>query len=387
MLAMTSCRLGGVNNLSERKAQKLYNTYVADNFLNVYTFDLNEGFYECNDSTHRNMLRELDANGIVSYRCERVVNPSDQSVAHFVTVKLTDKGRLYIEKEKMIQDLKDLEPRKPFWKKHPENKVDADEFANGFVEAEVKAELEKPYDPDMLENIFARLSKQEQVEEEASPVNSEYLYNVLRTMEWKDTVKLRGFVAKCVKVRNTITMPLDKTTALAMNELVLEVNNVTPVGRICMGVVEKGRFFTYRYYGYTRHLGWRMLYDGNPTNWENIFKEMLAQSINDRDAETQKRWDDNYTAAKSVFNNRVTALNNDPKYDKVPEFVKSEMEKFASSTNTQSNSAPSYEGFGQMPDMMIDTTASEETFNFDDTFDFEESMPSLLDEAIEIFVD
>lgn len=216
------------------------------------------GYYECNDGEARYKLRQLAANEIVAYSCEIVKKMervkktrrvqagyyyrywttesywvNEEVNTYFVRVALTEKGTKLLAGEKEAEpdeDTKDLrEDMEIDYSKYPESAVEMQEFPNQEV-AEVYSETEEE------EEHIAEAEMQP--DEPAEVSDNQSAYDKAKAKENKEDVELKAFEIKVVKARN-VQRTGDYTGAA---EILLEYEDVTPVGRIMRGVYDGQRF-------------------------------------------------------------------------------------------------------------------------------------------------
>lgn len=264
---LSSCCGGENPKLSASKAKSIVNKEAARVHADVATVGLAVGYYECNDDATRYKLRQLAANEVITYGCDRVQKVvkgrhsrrvqrnywgytyydteyyygNDTVTTYFVTVALTDKGRKMVVEElpepKPTADEKDLMPgREVDMSKLPEANVSPIEFPDGTEttdEASAAAQQQE-YAESVEEAVPGQANEQP-----VAGAEDKSAYDMAKEKESVEHVALRSHNLKTVKVRNIAVSYAGVPSAKA--EVVVECSGVTPFGRIMAGAVEGER--------------------------------------------------------------------------------------------------------------------------------------------------
>lgn len=273
VLCFASCS-DSRESISDSTAKKLFKKEMKRLNKMEQTFSIQTGYYECNDNDTRYKLRQLAANDIITYKCdivkkqERVQKTrrvqagyfyrywttesyyvNEEIDTYFVTVALTEKGQKLVSEEKEIEpsdDEKDMKNDMEIdYSKFPETNVDIVEFPSAAAGEPVAAEEEDPgCDPEI------------DTPEAAAGNGGTSDYDKAKAKESIDFVTLVAYEISIVKARN-VEKTGDNT---ARAEIVVEYADVTPVGRIFMGVYEGQRFLapgiSYKFY---EDKGWQLV--------------------------------------------------------------------------------------------------------------------------------
>ncbi len=265
-MCFVSCG-GGADDFSKSTAKKLFKKEAVRLHQLEGNATVTTGYYECNDGEIRYKLRQLAANDIVTYSCEIVKKmqrvkktrrvqagyyyrywttesywTNEEVNTYFVKVALTENGNKLVIEEKEIEPNEDTKELKEDMEidlsKYPESSVKRKEFPSDEVEedyAEVEAEMEE-HDEE------AEMQPDEPVQ-----VNGKQsAYDKAKAKEKTEDVRLKAYDINIVKARN-VQKTGDYTGAA---EILLEYENVTPVGRIVRGVYD-GQRFVMKGVGYT----------------------------------------------------------------------------------------------------------------------------------------
>lgn len=235
-LCMISCDEGS-ESLSASTAKKvLKKELVRLNELEK-SLGVQIGYFECNDNDARYQLRQLAANDLITYKCEKVQKVikgywrNDTTNTYFVTTALTEKGQMLVAEEKEVEPTEDeaeLKNDEDFdWSQFPEASVDYQEFP----------EIEKPVSEETVlepeDGVYDDYDYDSDVPQEELSA-----YDKAKAKESYDYVKLNAYEIEIVNARN-----IEKTGDFTAScEFVLEYDNVTPVGRI-LGKVHDGERF------------------------------------------------------------------------------------------------------------------------------------------------
>jgi hypothetical protein len=219
-------------------------------------FEVPVGYFECNDNDVRYKLRQLAANELITYKCEKVLKVverrywnNDTITTYFVTTALTEKGQKLVAEEKEVEPTDDdaeLNLDEEFdWSKFPEASVEYKEFP----EVEEPEEEVIAAEPD--DGVYDDYDYDS--DESAEPQKEPSAYEKAKAKESCENVKLNAFEISIVKARN-----IEKTGDFtAKCEFVLEYDDVTPVGRI-FGEVYDGKRFLLEdvHFQYYEDKGW-----------------------------------------------------------------------------------------------------------------------------------
>lgn len=278
VFVLASC--GGSDNpkLKASKAKSIVNKELKRVHGDVNTATLTTGYYECNDDAARYKLRQLAANEVITYSCDRVQKVekgrharrvqrnywgytyydteyyygNDTTTTYFVTVALTDKGRKMvidsIPEPEPTADMKDMNlDRGNALKEYPEDNVPLVEFPDeqGAAQAEEAIEMSEP------EATYA--------EEQPEPGAEKSAYDMAKEKESTETVLVKASRLKVVKVRNIAVNYAGVPVAHA--EVVVETTSVTPFGRIMAGADEGERDLEKIDFRYLQDKGWVLAED------------------------------------------------------------------------------------------------------------------------------
>ena len=271
------------DTLSDSTAEKVISKEAKRlNWLDVYE-GIRVGYFECNDNAERLKYRKLAANELVTYRCDKVMKKErvrktrkvqrrtyygyytdteryyvDELVPHyFVTITLTEKGQKLVREDKEAEpsdDEKELRlDFKPDLSKYPEAAVDSIEFPETVAKAEVIEEEQKEAEQPQAEPEIDDVAETEATPAPETPVDTRSDYEKAKDKESYEIVKLQACTLDIEKVRNILKT--DDFHAVA--ELVLEYDDVTPVGRCFLGVYEGQRMLIKRIkFVYYQDKGW-----------------------------------------------------------------------------------------------------------------------------------
>lgn len=280
VFSLVSCS-DSADTLSASKAEKLVKKELKRlNKLESYE-SVQIGYFECADNDARYKLRQLAANEIMTYKCDKVMKKDrvrksrtvrrqgwwgayndteyyyeDVDVpCYFVTTALTEKGQKLVYEEKEIEpsaDVKELRlDEEVDLSKYPESKVDAQEFPEQAKEAEAQPAEEEV----VAEDEFQPDEEVPAEEVDVNNASARSAYEIAKDKENSEYVLLKACVVDIVKARNI--MKTGDFSAKA--EILFEYDVVTPVGRIYSSVYEGQRFlssgFTFAFY---QDKGWKL---------------------------------------------------------------------------------------------------------------------------------
>jgi hypothetical protein len=243
-------------SLKAGKAKSLVKKEMARTYANEAVTGITVGYYECNDPDVRFKLRQLAANEVITYSCDRVKKAervrksrrvqrysyfysyydteyyyvNDTVTTYFVTVAMTDKGMKFIVEDREVMPTADEKELRldfePDLSKYPEANVEYDEFPEAAAAPSEEVAEETPgVDPDMVE-----ASDEEEVMAVDSESEALSEYQIAKSKENTEVVRVKAFDIKVVKVRNIKQNNDGVPTAKA--DLLVEACNVTPFGRI-----------------------------------------------------------------------------------------------------------------------------------------------------------
>lgn len=255
------------DTLSASTAEKVISKEAKRLNWLTYSQNIRVGYFECNDNDERLKYRKLAANELVTYKCDKVMKKErvrktrkvqrrtyygyytdteryyvDELVPHyFVTITLTEKGQKLVKEDKEAEpsdDEKELRlDFKPDLSKYPEAAVDSIEFPETVAKAEVieeqQAEVEQPQAEPEIDDV----AENETTPAPETPVDTRSDYEKAKAKESYEIVTLQAYTLEIEKVRNI----LKKDDFHAVAEVVLEYDDVTPVGRSFLGVYEGQR--------------------------------------------------------------------------------------------------------------------------------------------------
>ena len=245
------------------------------------------GYFECNDDHQRYIYRQLEANGLIAYKCDKIIRVervqktrrvtrsywgysyydtesywvNENVTTYFVTISLTEEGKKLVMEEKEIEptnDEKDLmcdvevDPSK-----FPESKVNPDEFSS--PSAKVVQASEEDFvmaDSISVDTVAAdEIIESPQSKPQTSTKGKKSEYEQAKEKESIEIVLLKGYELNLVKARNI--MKTSDYSAVA--EIIVKYENVNAVGRI-LGEVSEGQRtlldnVSYQYY---QDKGWQV---------------------------------------------------------------------------------------------------------------------------------
>lgn len=271
------------------RAKRLVKKEMARTFENEQSTTLAVGYYECNDDDARYKLRQLAANELVTYSCDRVQRTqnvrksrrvqkviygysyydtqyyydTEEVTTYFVNVALTEKGKkLLFEQLDAVPTPEEKELRNDFepdLSQYPEAAVDYDEFSSGAAPAAEDAVLSDEVDIDEGEEDH---NFEDEFQPDEPMVDGEVdgydAYAAAKSKEKIETVRVKTFDLKVVKVRNIRQNNSGVPTATA--EVLLEASNVTPFGRILNKVYDGQRELMDEVsFAYFQDKGWRLV--------------------------------------------------------------------------------------------------------------------------------
>lgn len=282
------------DSLSASKAKKIFAKEFERLGHNEHYNTIQTGYFECNDDETRYIYRQLAANDVITYKCEKIKKNerkrksrqvvrgffftyydteyyyvTDTITTYFITVALTDKGRELvvdsIPSAKPSDDDKDLLVNKEIDSlnsiaDYPENNVKYDEF--GYPEtSNVVTALNDEYSEKLeSENDYTIPTKN------TADTNKTSDYEEAKAKETQTQVYVKSYKTKILKARNVLINNLGVTTAQA--EILTEITDVTPFGRIISFAVEKHRNVVKAKYIYYQDKGWQLSDD---TEIKNFF--------------------------------------------------------------------------------------------------------------------
>lgn len=247
-LCMISCDEGS-ESLSASTAKKVFKKELTRLNQMESSQEITIGYFECNDNDARYKLRQLAANELITYKCEKVKKikegywRNDTIDTYFVTTALTEKGQKLVAEEKEIDPTEDdaeLKKDEEFdWSQFPEASVDYQEFPE-IVKPVEEEDLVTEVEDGVYDDFDYDSPEVEQKEPSA--------YDKAKAKESYESVKLIAFEVNILKARN-----IEKTGDFTAEcEFVMEYDDVTPVGRIYSKVHDGERFLVkdipFKYY-------------------------------------------------------------------------------------------------------------------------------------------
>ena len=283
-LCMTLSCSDSPDSLSASKAESLLKKELTRLNQLEGTASIQIGYFECNDNDTRYQYRQLAANDIVTYSCEKVMKTERvmksrrvqrqsfwgsytttenywenvEVPRYFVTIALTDKGQKLVHEEKEIEPTEDEKDLRLDYEidlsKFPETSVDIIEFAEATEQDEV--EEVKEVEEDFVVEEYEDYEDVEPVEENTNTVTPrKTAYEIAKEKEYVEVVNLKAYTLDIEKARNIIKTGDFTATA----EILFEYEDVTPVGRILIGVYEGQRFLQESIrYAFYQDKGWKL---------------------------------------------------------------------------------------------------------------------------------
>ncbi len=206
------------------------------------------GYYQENDSDDRYKLRQLAAAGVITYKAECVIENrrsywGNRKVEHiFVTVALTKAGqkltvsdqeleewKAEIAKRQADQDMQNADAGKSY----PEYAVMEEEDMPVIDDQPVEPKPEQETAPASQDSRAAATPA-------ATPAAPEYQTAYEKALEKVSTslVNVKLYKVDIYKVRNILCTPAMLEQGKAQAEVIMEIVDVTPFGRILGGVLE-----------------------------------------------------------------------------------------------------------------------------------------------------
>ena len=278
IIAFTSCSDSN-DSLSSSTAKSLVKDELKRQHELVGAFSIRVGYFECNDDVTRYQYKQLAANELITYKCDIVKKKvrvqkerkltdtnwwgekyeytdyywTDEEVkTYFMTVTLTEKGKklIYVEEPaELSDDEKDLKPDMVFDRsKFPESNVPLDSDMDSTLIAKKKPQLptmstaitEEVYDTVAADTAeaYGDVDMPEPDSSSKKEAKAKNAYEEAKAKEFFEEVKLKGYEIKIIKARNIL-----KTGDYSAHaEIIAELDEVTPVGRI-FGNLDEGRRF------------------------------------------------------------------------------------------------------------------------------------------------
>ena len=250
------------DSLSPSTAKKLFKDELKRrNQLDVYS-SVQIGYFECNENDIRFKLRQLAANDLITYQCKQVPKKErikktrmvtknswygtyqtkqtyweDEDVTkYFVKTALTEKGQKLVYEEKDVKPSADEEElRKDFEvdkTKFPEASVKEIEFTEKATPTEAQIETEETEAEEDLAS-----SSEDEVENYVEVNDNTSEYDKEKAKESSQEVNLLAYTFSVKKARNILKTGDFSATA----EIILEVDESTPVGRIINNIYKGQR--------------------------------------------------------------------------------------------------------------------------------------------------
>jgi hypothetical protein len=251
-LCMISCDEGS-ESLSASTAKKVLKKEITRLNETEKAMAVQVGYFECNDNDVRYQLRQLAANELITYKCEKVEKVikgywrNDTIETYFVTTALTEKGQKLVAEEKEVEPTEDeteVKNDEEFdWSQFPEASVDYQEFP----------EIKKPVEEEVLADEPEDGVYDDYDYDSDEPQEEPSAYDKAKAKESYEYVHLTAYAINIVKARN-----IEKTGDFTAEcEFVLEYEDVTPVGRI-LGKVHDGERFliSHIHFKYYEDKGW-----------------------------------------------------------------------------------------------------------------------------------
>lgn len=226
------------------------------------------GYFECNDNGQRYKYRQLAANELITYKCEKVIKKErvrktrkvthrgywgipfvekqqyyvdEEVTTYFVTIALTEKGEKLVYEAPEVKPSDDEKDMKLDMEvdesQFPESKVSMDEFAAPKPSTTPAVENNEALDTAVVDST-AVIEEQPQPKTSSKNKKEKSAYEEAKDKEKFDIVLLKAYKLDIVKARNI----LKTGDYSAEAEIIIEYDDVTPVGRIFSKVNEGGRF-------------------------------------------------------------------------------------------------------------------------------------------------
>lgn len=274
------------DNLSACKAKRLYQKELKRTHNHVAAIEIPTGYFECNDEGSRTQLRQLEANGLITYSCTPVVCMDrvqrsrsvykydywyggyydteyyyvwDTTYRYFVNVTLTDAG------QKLVYERPEIKPTKEDEELREDFEVNADQYPEAQVGPEQFPHMASNNADNAVQEDTTAVSEEAYAEEadtvayESEPAGKAYAneYDRNKAKEHVETVALRAAEVKVFKARNIAVGSRDDQPE-GSAQILMEYHNVTPVGRIFAHVYNGQRFMIQAHYVYFEDKGWKL---------------------------------------------------------------------------------------------------------------------------------
>ena len=260
---MTSCNSDSREQISASTIVSLVEDMLEVNCENQDYAEITTGYFECNDKDKRYTLRKLAAAGVITYKteCFEVTETYRYSTGYdwwtgrqtyatgtrtnrhvFVDVALTSKGKSYVVDGYPVPD-EDEDPdlAEPAPKAFPEDDVPYDEVLDcdkkePKKEPKESTKSEEEYDPSGCDTDYDDVADDEPQDTPGTAELTPY-EKACQKVYTEDYIVETGAI-EIVKARN---IRLDKIAGRAAAEIIIEVTDVSPFGRILQGLVEGER--------------------------------------------------------------------------------------------------------------------------------------------------
>lgn len=265
---------GETSVITEQEVQNVVSQF-ADFKKGSHVVEFKTGYYELNCKEARYKLRQLAANGVISYSAE-IINEVDSttiikgkekirkayvSAAHvFVNVELTDAGKTMVVVDSAVVT---KEPRTIF-PSDMENNFANEKYPADAVAVDENIPVRNPVVEDDIDSV---LSKKEDV---VKPEPSIYELELKKVVEKK--VMVNTLTKSVCKVSNLIATKMMKEQGLSFADVIFETSDVTPFGRILEGKT-KGVKEKYHYTFQKYEDGWKIVNEANVKTTEKTVEE------------------------------------------------------------------------------------------------------------------
>lgn len=219
-LLMAAC--SNSDDLTAGKAKELLNDKIEELGENKFVMNFKTGYFELNNNASRYRLRQLAANELITYSVQQVKDTLIEKswystyqkpiVAYFVSVELTKKGQKLITKAPEGKDEFDFtNPNRE--KEYPESNVPEVDFSDD--------------ETDGSSNASSKYEDSSSSKVEINPANGPYAL-AKKKETTQDNIVLLGKIF----VKKVCYIQVDKEDKTAQAITVLELEDVTPFGRI-----------------------------------------------------------------------------------------------------------------------------------------------------------
>lgn len=267
-VCLASCS-SNPNSLCSSDITKKCNQQLKDNAGSQFYHDIEIGTYEISENDYC-QLKRLEANKIIKLNItryiwwEKVTNNRDDKAHytyndHYVAIVQLDSKGKRIAVEELPNAVDPLAGKKVDESSLPEYKV-TDDWATAFPE---------------IENPFLATKEEQTADKEVAPTAKDNENKIVETYQYsdekakndyeaiaptfhRDTIHLEAFALKAVKARDILLIE-ENGTYRANANVIIEFQDVTPIGRMYENVIEGYRMSMPVQLEYYPKEGWELL--------------------------------------------------------------------------------------------------------------------------------